>query len=96
MKKVEKDVGLKEFLLAILIFPMYLLCWQLSYYWVNEDMNLEMSYDYFVMAWTLSGGERPTWIWIVSIILFIGIVFLGYILYLIFRKTTKVPVPLDC
>ena len=89
MIKDEKDLDLKEFLLAVFTLSMYFVCWQVSYYWANEDMNLEMSYDYFVMAWTLTGGERPTWIWIISIIMYVCVLIFSYIILYILRKNNK-------
>lgn len=57
--------------ILLLLLPLYFICWQLSYSLINQDFNLLMSYDYFVMAWTFTGGERPTFAWVFSIVIFL-------------------------
>jgi hypothetical protein len=55
-------------------FLYYVVCWQTTYVLVNQDFNILRSIDYFFMAWTFSAGERPFFIWLFSIGIFLVVV----------------------
>lgn len=78
--------GPKSIVLGVLALPGYLLCWQLSYYLTNENFSFSMSYDYFVLAWTFSGGERPFFVWFFSIVMFISVFAISQIIAMITKK----------
>jgi hypothetical protein len=58
-------------IMKFLIIPWYLVCWELSYHLINQGFYGSQSYDYFVMAWTFSGGVRPFYTWVFSLLIFL-------------------------
>lgn len=70
----------------LLALPWYLVCWQIAYYLINQDFNLAMSYDYFVMAWTFSAGVRPFFAWVFSLAIFLASV---GVIALILRRSKR-------
>jgi len=79
MENKSLNENLRKTLLGIIGIPGYLICWQLSYYWINNNTNLSLSFDYFRLAWTFSGGERPFFTWVFSIIIYVAVFVLAYI-----------------
>ncbi len=64
-------------------------CWTLSYVIVNGDLNLELLVEYFILAWTFDGLERPLFTWILSLILFVLIIVLYWVVIGKKRKHTE-------
>ena len=48
---------------------LYGFCWVIAYMVVNQDFNVPMMLNYFWLAWTFTGGERPASIQFLSVIL---------------------------
>ena len=67
----RRELKIKKVLIFLFI---YLVCWALSYVIVNQDFNIELLVDYFVLAWTFDGFVRPVYTWILSLLLFLPIV----------------------
>jgi hypothetical protein len=61
----------------------YVVAWTVAYVLV---MGLDFAYflEYFVLAWTFSGLEVPTYIWLFSIAVFLP--FAGLALFLLRRR----------
>ena len=59
---------------AFVLVGLYLACWIASHCLVflsdGEGLGLEYLSSYFILAWTFSAGELPTFIWIGSVLLF--------------------------
>lgn len=83
MKIDSRTVGI------VLFLPWYLFCWQMSYFLINQDSDLSMSYEYFLLAWTFSGGMHPTYVWVISIATFFTSILIIKRLYLITNKSTE-------
>ena len=56
----------------------YIACWILSYVIVNNDFNVNYMLEYFKLAWSFNGLERPTYTQIISLIIFFPIVGIIY------------------
>ena len=54
----------------------YLGCWLFAY-WAVVPGDFSHVLSYFIMGWTFSGGEYPTFIWLGSLVLF-GALFVLY------------------
>lgn len=55
---------------AFIILIIYLVSWVIAYYFVNEGLHIKYMIEYFVSAWTFSGGERPAIVWFLSLAIF--------------------------
>lgn len=64
----------------ILGIPSYLISWTLSYLTVfilcGDGLDFSYYFSYLGLAWTFSGGEIPTYIWVFSLILFLPIMWI--------------------
>jgi hypothetical protein len=49
----------------------YAVCWITAYVVVNDDLDTHLLVQYFVLAWTGQGLERPFFTWIVSCLFFV-------------------------
>ena len=68
----------------LLALGIYLICWVFAYVLVNGDFNLKYMYEYFVLAWTFNGLMRPTYTWILSLMMFFPTI--GLIWYIAKKK----------
>jgi hypothetical protein len=76
---------------AALAVIIYACCWVVAYFAIfasNGDFDPRYLVSYFVMAWTFSAGEIPSFIWLVSLALF-SIVILFWLLVAWRRRLTK-------
>lgn len=59
----------------VLLVAAYLAAWTVSYafMFVSRGDGLDFTYffEYFRLAWTFSGGELPSFIWLFSIMVFL-------------------------
>ncbi len=55
----------------LLLVPVYLFYWLLSYVIINQDLNITLAYEYFILAWSFDGLARPMYVWWLSGVLFI-------------------------
>ena len=65
---------------ALFLVTAYVTCWVLIYVLINQDLNMILAYEYFIMAWSFNGFIRPTYIWLLSNALFIVIVFTYFVI----------------
>lgn len=56
---------------ALFLISAYIVCWLFIYVLINQDLNVFMAYEYFILAWSFNGLERPMFIWMLSNALFI-------------------------
>ena len=62
----------------------YIACWVLSYVIVNNDFNTSLMLEYFKLAWSFNGLERPTYTQIISLIIFFPTI--GLIYFMLRKK----------
>lgn len=72
----------------ILIFLlMYLVSWAFSFVVINGDFNFKYMVEYFALAWTFDGLMRPTYTWILSLVIFLPM--LGVSLYMTRKRSNS-------
>ncbi len=66
---VMSGVKVEKVRLIPTFIAIYLVCWVLAYLIVNQDINLGLMMEYFVLAWTFDGFVRPFYTWAFSLLL---------------------------
>jgi hypothetical protein len=72
---------------AVVLVPVYLAAWTASYTYMflsrGDGWDFSFFFEYLGLAWTFSGGELPTFIWLFSIIGFLPLA--GLSIFLLWR-----------
>lgn len=55
---------------CLIAVGVYACCWVYAYHIVNQDFDQELMVEYFWLAWTGQGLERPAFVQIISLLLF--------------------------
>ena len=70
---------------ALLFIVLYLVCWQVAYTIIFQDLDFALSLEIFILSWTFRSLEMAAFVWYISLALFIFTVLIGVVVS-IFRK----------
>ena len=69
---------------GLLLPPTYIICWTLAFvltFLFGGDVpDFRLYFKYLVDSWTFNGFERPTFVWLFSLILFLPVASLVFAL----------------
>ncbi len=72
---------------AVVLFAVYLAAWTASYAVISvsrgDGLDFTHLFEYLRLAWTFSGGELPSFIWLFSIVAFLPLA--GLVVFLLRR-----------
>ncbi len=70
---------------ALLFIILYLVCWQVVYTIIFQDLDFTLSLEIFILSWTFQSLEMAAFVWYISLALFIFTVLIGVVVS-VFRK----------
>jgi len=74
----------------LILLSTYAIAWCSSYVLImtsrSDGLALEHFFEYFALAWSFSGGELPTFVWLGSLLIFLVLIGLVLIAQKVLRR----------